>query len=147
MRPVNDLETLGFEQSRADPHVFCKFVAAKTEAILVVHVNNLLALTVTKEAMETFVGGLRSVFRIKDLGEASYCMGCHITRDRAEKELKFDQHLYGRTITERFGIDKTAMVPATAGVKPLSEEHGPKTPEEKEEMTKIAYREAVGALM
>ena len=38
------------------------------------------------------------------------------------------------------------MVLATAGVKPLSKEHGPKTPE-KEEMTKIPYRKAVGALI
>ena len=32
-------------------------------------------------------------------------------------------------------------------MKPLSKEHGPKTPEEKEEMTKILYGEAVGAPM
>ena len=49
--------------------------------------------------------------------------------------------------TERFEMDKTAMVPATAGVKPLSKEHGPKTPEEKGEMTKILYREAIRALI
>ena len=55
--------------------------------------------------------------------------------------------LYARTITEPFGNDKIAMVPATAGVKPLSKEHGPKSPEEKEEMTKIPYREAVRALV
>ena len=97
--------------------------------------------------METFIGELRSTFKIKDLGEASNCTGYHITRNRAKKELKFDQHLYARTITERFGIDKTAMVLATAGVKPLSKEHSPKTSEEEEEMTKITYREAVGALM
>ena len=97
--------------------------------------------------METFVGELHSMFKTKDLGEASFYMGCHITRDRAKTELKFDQHLYARTITERFGIDMAVMVKATAGVKPLSKEDGLKTSEEKEEMTKISYREAVGALM
>ena len=61
--------------------------------------------------------------------------------------MKFDQHLYAWTITERFKTVKTAIVPATAGVKPLSTENGPKTPEEKEKMAKIPYREAVGALM
>ena len=107
--------------------MFRKFDAGKMEAILVVLVEDLLDLGVTKEVMETFVGELRSTFKIKDLGDASYCMGCNITRDRAKKELKFYQHLYARTITERFGIDRTAMVPATAGVKPLSKNHGPKT--------------------
>ena len=81
------------------------------------------------------------------MDEAPYYMGCHITRDRAKKELKFDQHLYARTITERFGMDKTTIVPATAGVKPLSKEHGPKTSEEKEGTTKVPYREAVGVLI
>ena len=134
-------------QSRADPCVFRKFAAGKMEAILAVYVDDLLALTVTKEAMETFVRELRSTLKIKDLGGTSYYMGCHITRDRAKKVLKFDQHIYARTITERFGIGETAMVPVTEGVKPLSKEHGLKTTEEKEEMTKIPYREAVGALM
>ena len=54
--------------------MFRKFVAGKMEATLVVHVDDLLALTVTKEAMETFVGELRSTFKIKDLGEGSYYM-------------------------------------------------------------------------
>ena len=148
MRLTNDRKTWGFEQSRDNPHMFRNFVAGKTKAILVVHMDELLALTVTKEeAIATFVGELRSTFKIKDLGEASYYMSCHITRNRAKKELKFDQNLEARTITDRFGIDKTAMVPVMEGVKPLSKEHCPKKPQEKEEMTKIPYRKAVGALM
>ena len=131
MKLINDLKTLGFEQSHADPCVLHKYVAGKMEAILVVHVDDLLALTVTKEAMKTFVEELRSTFKIKDLGEAAYYMGCHITRDRVKRELKFDQHLYAQAFTELFGIGKTAMLPATAGVKPLSKEDGNRTPEEK----------------
>ena len=59
--------------------MFHKFVAGKMEAILVVHVDDLLALTVTKEAMQTSFGELRSTFKIKGLGEAPYYTGCHIT--------------------------------------------------------------------
>ena len=111
-----------------------------------VDVDNLLALTVTKEEMETFVGVLRSTFKIKDLGQASYYMGYHVTLDRAKKELEFDQHLCAQTIIKLFGIDKTAMVLAIIGVKPLSKEHGRNTPEEEREMTEIPYQEAVGGL-
>lgn len=57
--------------------------------------------------------------------------------------MKFDQHLYAQTITDRFEINKTTMVPATAAVKPLSKEDGPQTAEEREEMHGIPYREAV----
>ena len=58
MRLANDLKTLRFEQSLADLCVFRNFVSGKMEAIIVVHVDGLLALTVTKEAMETFAGEL-----------------------------------------------------------------------------------------
>ena len=85
-----------------------------------VYGDDLLDLTVTNEAMETFVGELRSILKLKDLGKAPYYMGCQIIRDQAKKKLKFNQHRYARTITERLEIDKTAKVPATAGVKPLS---------------------------
>ena len=99
VRLTSDLKTLEFEPSHADPRVFCKFVAWSIEAIFVVHANDLLALTVTKEAMDTFVGELRSTLKIKDLGEVPCYMGRHITRGRAKKELKFDQHLNARKIT------------------------------------------------
>ena len=48
---------------------------------------------------------------------------------------------------ERFRIDNTTMIRATVGVKPLLKEHGPKIPDEKEEITNIPYREAKGAFM
>ena len=93
-RGTNDLKMLGFEQSRADPCVFRTFVAGEMEAIRVVHLDQLLALAVTNEAMEIFVRELRATFKIKDLGGASYFVGCHITRGRAKKELKFERYLY-----------------------------------------------------
>ena len=101
-------EDVRIEAVACRPLCVPQIIARKMEAILVIHVDDLLALTATKEAVKTFVVKLRSAFKIKDLGEAPYYMGCHITRDRAKKELSFYQHLYARTITERFKTDKTA---------------------------------------
>lgn len=70
-----------------------------------------------------------------------------MTRDRIKKDLKFNQHLYVRTTTERFKIDKTAMVPAGAGEKPVSKKNGPKPSEKREEIAKTPYAEALGMLM
>ena len=39
------------------------------------------------------------------------------------------------------------MIPTATDVKPLSKEDGPKTPEEREEMRHIPYREVAGVLM
>ena len=66
--------------------------------------------------------------------EVSYYLGCLITRDREAKTMTFDQHRYVRTITEQFGIDKTSVIPAAAGTRPLSEVEGPQTGAEIEKM-------------
>ena len=63
------------------------------------------------------------------------------------RELKFDQHLYVEPMVRRFDIKKTTKIPAASGVPTLSKAHEPRNPEEKEEMRKYPYREAVGALM
>ena len=52
-----------------------------------VHMDDLLALTVTKEATATFVGELRSTFEFKDRVEASYYMGCSNTRGQEKKKV------------------------------------------------------------
>ena len=61
-----------------------------------------------------------SCFKIKDLGELEFYLGCHITRNR--RKLTFDQYIDA----------KTSMIPMAIGVKPLSKEDGPKTPKERE---------------
>ena len=48
---------------------------------------------------------------------------------------------------KRFNVTKTKIIPTAAGVKPHSEKDDPETPEEKEEMCRIPYRETVWALM
>lgn len=93
MKLTDDLKMLGFEQSHANPYVFRKFVTGELVAMLAVHVDDILALTTTKEFMEAFVGDLCSKYKIKDLREASYYVGYYITRNREKKEMKFDQHL------------------------------------------------------
>lgn len=60
--------------------------------------------------IDQFVADLRSRFKIKDLEEATYHMGCHILRNRQERELKIDQHLHAQTIAELFGIVKISMI-------------------------------------
>ena len=90
---------------------------------------------------------LSSCFKNKDLGEAEFYLGCHITRNREATTLTFDQHIYAETVAKRFNVTKTSMIPMATGVKPLSKEDGPKNPPKKEEMRRIPYREATGALM
>ena len=97
--------------------------------------------------MDRFAAEVGQKFKLKDMGDAGYYMGYHITRDRKARELKFDQHLYVESMVKRFDVKRTAKIPAASRVPTLSKADEPRNPEEKEEMRKFPYREAVGVLM
>ena len=97
--------------------------------------------------MGRFAAELGQKFKLKDMDDAGYCMGCHITRNRKARELKFDQHLCMESMVKRFDVKKATRIPAASGVPTLSKADEPRNQEEKEEMRKFPYQEAVGALM
>ena len=81
------------------------------------------------------------------MGDAGYYMGCHITKNRKARELKLDQHLYVELMVKRFDVKKAIKIPAASRVPKLSKADELRNPEEKEEMRKFPYREAVGAFI
>ena len=119
----------------------------KVVVVIVVYVDDLLEASETKRDEEQAINDLRSCFPIKDLGEAGFSLGCHITQDRDAETLKLDQHNYVRTIASKFKAEKTTTTPAAAGAKPLSKDDAPQIEATAEEMRVNPYREAVGALM
>ena len=143
----DDMTAIGFEQAKADPCVHRKVVNGEAEMVVVVHVDDILAYAKDKATMDRFAAELGQKFKLKDMGDAGYYMGCHITRNRKARELKFDQHLHVESMVKRFDLKKTTKIPAASGVPTLSKADEPRNPEEKEEMRKFPYREAVGALM
>ena len=142
-----ELIAKGFERSQADPFVFQRKHLGKVVVIIVVYVDDLLVLSETKQDEHQALEDLRSSFPITDLGEISYYLGCHITRDRKARTMMFDQQRYAQTVTERFEIQKTSVIPVPTGKTPLSKADGPQNNAEIAEMCGISYREAVGALM
>jgi len=85
---------------------------------------------------------------MKDLGEATYILGIKIYRDRSRKLIGLSQCLYIDTILKRYNMDnsKRGYLPIGTGIT-LSREDCPKTPEERERMSRIPYASAVGAIM
>ena len=77
-----ELIAKGFERSLADPCVFRRKHLGKVVVIIVVYVDDLLVLSEMKQDEHQALEDLRSSFPIKDLGEVSYYLRCHITRDR-----------------------------------------------------------------
>ena len=128
--------------------MFRKIVDGEAKMVVVVHVDDILAHTKDQATMDRFVAELGQKFKLKDMSDAGYYMGCHITRNRKARKLKFDQHLCVESMVKRFDVKKATKIPAASGVSTLSKEDEPRNPEETEEiMRKFPYREAVGALM
>ena len=143
----DNMTAIGFEEAKADPCVFRKVVDGEAEMVVVVHVDDILAHAKDRATMDRFAAELGQKFKMKDMGDAGYYMGCHITRNREARELKFDQHLYVESMVKKFDVKKKSMILAASGVPTLSKADQPRNPEEKEEMRKFPNREAMGALM
>ena len=93
-------------------------------------------------------GWLHKQFDMKDLGEANYILGIKLLRDRKNKLLALSQASYIDKILARFNMKnfKRGSLPFRHGIH-LSKEQSPKTPEQKERMSRIPYASAVGSLM
>ena len=143
----DDMTAIGFEHAKADPCVFRKVVDGEAEMVVVVHVDDIRAHAKGRATIDRFAAELGQKFKLKDMGDAGYYMGCRIIRNRKARELKFDQQLYVESMVKMFDVKKTTKIPAASGVPTLSKADEPRNPEEKEELRKFPYREAVEALM
>ena len=139
-RFCDDMKTIGFEHAKADPPVFRKVVDGEAEMVVVVHIDDILPNAKDQATMDRFAAELGKKFKLKDMGDAQYYMGCHTTRNHKARELKLDQHLHVESMVERFDVKKATKIPAASGVPTLSKADEPLNPEEKEEMRKYPYR-------
>ena len=85
---------------------------------------------------------------MKDLGEASYILGIKIYRDRSKRMLGLSQGMYIDSMLKRFSMEdsKRGLMPMSHGIH-LSKKQAPKTPEERDRMSKIPYASAIGSIM
>lgn len=77
MKITNNLKTLGFEQSHADPWVLRKVVVEEAEVMAVIHVDDVFVVGKWAENVDLFVADFRSRFKFKDLGKATQHIGCY----------------------------------------------------------------------
>ena len=131
------MTVIRFEQTKANPCVFRTVIDGEGEMVVAVHVDDILAHAKRQATMDRFAAELIQKFKLKDVGDAGYYMGYHITRNCKARELKLDQHLYVESMVKRFDVKKTTKMPAASGVTTLSKADKPRNPEEKEEMRKF----------
>ena len=91
---------------------------------------------------------LSSNFEMKDMGEASYVLGMKIVRDRTKRLLGLSQETYIKRKLERYHMqDSKPMDTPVDKSLSLSRDMSPKTPDEKEKMSRVPYACAVVSLM
>ena len=141
------IKLYGFEKSPDEPCVYKK-IQGIVVVFLVLYVDDILLIGNSVKVLSDVKGYLEKHFDMKDLGEANYILGIKILRDRKNKVLALSQASYIYKIVTRFGmeISKRGLLPFRHGIH-LSKEQSPKTPEEKELMSKKPYASAVGSLM
>ena len=141
------ITSFGFEKSPDEPCVY-KRIQAQKVVFLVLYVDDILLIGNDKQVLSGVKGWLHKQFDMKDLGEANYILGIKLIRDRKNKLLALSQASYIDKILVRFNMEnsKRGSLPFRHGIH-LSKEQSPKTPEQKERMSRIPYASAVGSLM
>lgn len=137
----------GLKRCESDPCMYY-FIDGETIMLLAVYVDDILIISNNFELEQQLVGQLRSIFKMKDLGEATSVLGVKISRDLRKSTIAIDQQHYIVKMLERFGM--TDCNPISTPLDPnqhLTKEMGPTSNEEIEDMKAFPYQEAIGSMM
>ena len=72
----------------------CVFIQKETGAIVVIYVDDLLIVSRSGELVNTVAGALRRQFKMRELGDVAFFLGCRIVRDRTLRKLWLVQDGY-----------------------------------------------------
>lgn len=111
------LGEIGFSRLNAETCLYVFNNNAGEICYLVVYVDDLLLAASSLSFMNQIKTKLSSLFKMRDLGPASYILGIEIIRDRPKRTVSLSQRQYIRTVLERYGMADcrpmwTPMAPA-----------------------------------
>ena len=142
-----EVKSLGFIQSMEEPCVYKKVSGSKVQ-FLVLYVDDILLMGNEISLMEQTKNSLKTIFSMKDMGDAKYILGIKIYRDRSRRLIGLSQCVYIDKILERFHMEKSkkGSVPMSTSVQ-LSKSQCAATLEEIEYMKDVPYASAIGSIM
>ena len=133
------LVTTGFQQSRADPCVFYKWIEGQL-TIISVYVDDLILLTDLISEMKEIKKNLSLRFKMKDLGALNYCLGIGITHGKGWMQIQ--QRQYITNLLDRFNLKDAAYVTTPADISvPLVVDDGVSMPADQQ-----LYQRMIGSL-
>ncbi|TFY53990.1 hypothetical protein EVG20_g9889 [Dentipellis fragilis] len=141
------VDKMGFTCIHSDNSIYV-FQKGNVRVIMPVFVDDGTMASNSLQILDTLVTELATHFKLRDLGETSYLLGIHITRDRGQHRLYLSQRKYILEMLERYHMGECTPVttPMDPGLR-LSKAMSPATDEEREEMAGVPYINAVGSLL
>ena len=97
------LKASGYTQSDADPCIYSKLKDSSL-MIIALYVDDILLASNDLNLLEAEKNVLQTKFEMEDQGEASYCLGMTIERERDKKILNINQKSYLESVLKRFGM-------------------------------------------
>lgn len=140
------IEKVGFVRSKFDSCVYIR--RNQNYTYLLLYVDDILIASKDRVQIQKIKEKLSVEFEMKDLGAAKRILGMDINRNRTLKKLYLSQKTFLEKVLERFFIhtSKPVTTPLAQHFK-LSSTQSPTTDEERLEMSKVPYANAVGSLM
>jgi hypothetical protein len=142
----------GFKRLHADPCIYYR-VSSLGIVLSAVHVDDFLIVSSTPDASRAFKEELKSLWTISDLGEARFCVGIAISRNRADRTISISQTALIDRIIQQFGQAdadpiSTPMDPSVAqSLTRPSPSDAPLSDTATYELARLPYRSLIGSLM
>ena len=80
------LEAMGFTMTYSDHSVYI-YTKGDVKVIMPVYIDDITIASTSPEAVDSVVEELKKHFKLRDLGDTSYLLGVHITRDRSKRTI------------------------------------------------------------
>ena len=141
------IKEFGLIKNDEEACVYKKF-SGSSIAFLIFYVDDLLLIGNNTKFLGAIKDYLKSVFSMKDIGEAAYILGIKIYRDRLRRLIALSQSTYIDKVLKRFKMEnaKKGFLPMSHGVT-LSRNQCPKTVDEHVQMSGVPYASTIGSIM
>jgi len=136
---------LHFTKSNIDSCLYFKAMEDGSTLFIGLYVDDILAIGLHKWTA-WFSQQLLGRFDSKDLGELETFLGMQVVRDRAKQLILIHQNNYCLSVLKAFKMDECVPVDTPLAAEVLTSDMCPSNDEEKLDMSKVPYREAVGCL-
>jgi hypothetical protein len=134
------LKAMGYMRTEADHAVFARIREGKI-SIIALHVDDSIMASNDPKALELDKDTLKQHYQMTDLGELTWILGMHVTRDRDKGWIALSQEKYIDEILERFGKANAYPISTPS----LAKEHLRRL--DSPEVDAKTYQRAIGALM